>query len=52
MIRLYRVTYQNSLIGVFRAYSENDAVTQAYMKHGSASRYTGKSKDQFIAEVM
>lgn len=52
MLRLYRVTYQNNLIGVFRAFSEQDAVTQAYMNHGSASRYTGRSKDHFVAEVM
>jgi len=52
MLRLYRVTHRNNLIGVFRAYSENDAVTQAYMKHGSASRYTGISKDQLIAEIV
>lgn len=49
MINIYRVEYSGRYIGHFRAVSPSDAVNQAYMKTGSASRYTGRSRDNYKA---
>jgi len=49
MINLYKVYYQDKLIGLYRAYSSEDAIEQAYMKTGSASAYTGKARRLYHA---
>jgi len=49
MINIYRVEYMGTYVGYFRAMSPNDAINQAYMKTGSASRYTGRARDNYKA---
>jgi ribosomal protein L20A (L18A) len=53
MIGYYNVFYDGQLMvqGV-RAYSEQDAIEQVYMKTGSASAYTGKARRLYSASRM
>lgn len=50
MFRNYVVSYRGKFFGVVRAISENDAITQVYMKNGGASLYSGKSFSEFSAK--
>ena len=49
MFRFFWVYCRGKYLCCVKATSVSDAEQQAYMKHGSASRYTGKSKDDFKA---
>lgn len=49
MISIYKVYYQDELIGLYRAYSSEDAIEQAYMKTGCASAYSGKARRLYHA---
>jgi hypothetical protein len=51
MLNRYVIYLRGKFFGVVpRAYSENDAITQVYMKNGSASAYTGYSFSDFSAK--
>ena len=51
MMKYYRVFKDGTPVnGLVRAISENDAINQVYMKLGSASRFSGMSRDQLIAK--
>lgn len=52
MLRYYWVFCRDALVGCFKAVSKEDAEKQAYMKHGSASKYSGNGRDDFRAEVI
>ena len=49
MVRMYEVYCGGRYIGVYRAFSEKDAIEQAYMKTGSASAYTGNARHMYKA---
>jgi hypothetical protein len=51
MFHKYTIYYKGKFFGVVpRAVSENDAVTQVWMKNGSASKYSGPSFSDFSAK--
>ena len=51
MFKNYRVFKDGTPVnGVIRAVDENDAINQVYMKLGSASRFSGMSRDQLVAK--
>lgn len=52
MMHEYRVWYDNEVVFMCRAFSKDDAINRAYMKLGSASKYTGRSRDNFFAEKL
>ena len=49
MVGIYEVYCGERYIGVYRAFSEKDAIEQAYMKTGSASAYTGNARHMYKA---
>ena len=49
MVGMYEVYCNERYIGVYRAFSEKDAIQQAYMKTGSASAYTGNARHMYKA---
>jgi hypothetical protein len=49
MLRFYKVFLGEQFVGLYRGFSVKEAIDQAYMQHGSASRYTGNGKDAFTA---
>lgn len=49
MFKFFWIYCRGEYLCCVKATSASDAEQQAYMKHGSASRYTGKSKDDFKA---
>ena len=49
MVNTYAVYCGDRFIGYYRAYSENGAIEQAYMKTGSASAYTGNARHMYKA---
>lgn len=50
MMQYYKVYKKGgSMCVVVRAMSEEDAINQAYMKYGSASKYTGLGRTDFVA---
>ena len=50
MIQYYKVYKKgSSMFCVIRAMSEKDAIEQAFMKYGSASRYSGLGRNDFVA---
>jgi len=51
MFKYYRVFKDGYEVnGVVKAVNENDAINQVYMKLGSASRFSGMSRDQLVAK--
>jgi hypothetical protein len=52
MVRYYEVYCENRFIGVYRAMSADDAINQAYMKTGSASKYTGNGRHMYKAKEL
>lgn len=50
MINFYNVFEDGKYVTVVKAMSEKDACKQVYMKRGSASRYSGRSIDNYKAE--
>jgi len=52
MLRYYWVFCRGALVGCFKGTSKEDAENQAYMKHGSASKYSGNGRDDFRAEAI
>ena len=50
MISYYDVYSNGQYLNRVRAFSKDDAINQVYMKHGSASKYTGKSRNNFTAK--
>lgn len=50
MINFYNVFERGKYVTVVKAVSEKDACKQVYMKKGGASRYTGKSIEDYKAE--
>ena len=51
MMKYYRVFKDGTPVnGVVRAINENDAINQVYMKLGSASRFSGMSKNSLVAK--
>lgn len=50
MIKNYRVFKDGTPVnGVIRAVNEKDAINQVFMKLGSASRFSGMSREQLVA---
>ena len=50
MMKYYRVFKDGTPVnGVVRAINEKDAINQVYMKLGSASRFSGMSRDSLVA---
>lgn len=49
MVNIYAVYFKDTLVGYYRAFSENSAIEQAYMKTGSASAYTGPGRKDYVA---
>jgi len=52
MLRYYWVFCRGALVGCFKGTSKEDAENQAYMKHGSASKYSGNGRDDVRAEAI
>jgi len=52
MLRYYWVFCRDALVGCFKGVSKEDVEKQAYMKHGSASKYSGYGRGDFRAEVI
>jgi hypothetical protein len=52
MFKFYWISCRDQCLGCVKAVSKQDAENQAYMKHGSASRYTGNGRNHFRAELM
>lgn len=52
MMRFYWVYLRGEYLCCLKAMSPKDAEQQAYMKHGSASKYTGSSRSDFKAEAV
>lgn len=50
MVKMYEVYCGQRYIGIYRAFSETDAIEQAYMKTGSASAYTGNARHMYRAQ--
>jgi len=50
MTNFYNVFENGKYVTVVKAVSEKDACKQVYMKRGSASRFTGKSINNYTAE--
>jgi len=50
MMNYYNVFEDGKYVTVVKAISQKDACKQVYMKRGSASRYSGKSIDNYKAE--
>ena len=51
MFKYYRVFKDGYEVnGVVKAVNENDAINQVYMKLGSASRFSGMSRDRLVAK--
>ena len=51
MFKYYRVFKDGYEVnGVVKAVNENDAINQVYMKLGSASRFSGMSREQLVAK--
>ena len=49
MVRIYEVYCGERFVGQYRAFSEQSAIDQAYMKTGSASAYTGNARHMYKA---
>ena len=50
MFKNYRVFKDGTPVnGVIRAVDEKDAINQVFMKLGSASRFSGMSREQLVA---
>lgn len=49
MMHFYWIYCGDEYLCCVKAFSSSDAEKQAYMKHGSASRYTGRGRDDFRA---
>jgi len=45
----YNVFLSGKFVGTFKDFSQEGAINQAYMKFGSASRYTGAGRNSFTA---
>ena len=50
MVYYFWIFLNNQFLTCVRATSKEDAIEQAYMKHGSASKYTGEGREAFRAE--
>jgi len=51
MFKNYRVFKDGHPVnGVVRAINEQDAINQVFMKLGSASRFSGMSRDRLVAK--
>lgn len=51
MFKNYRVFKDGTPVnGVIRAIDEKDAINQVFMKLGSASRFSGMSREQLVAK--
>ncbi len=50
MFRIYEVYCENRFIGCFKDTSADGAINQAYMKTGSASKYTGNARHMYKAK--
>lgn len=49
-MRFYWLFRNGEYLCCIRAMSKKDAIEQAYMKWGSASKYTGSGRSAFTAE--
>jgi ribosomal protein L20A (L18A) len=49
MFNYYKVFLNDNLVGTFKDLSEEGAIDQAYIRFGSASRYTGAGRNSFTA---
>ena len=49
MFQFFWVYLRGEYVACIKAVSKEDAEKQAYMKHGSASRFSGYGKDDFEA---
>ena len=49
MFKFFWVFLNDQYLTCVKATSTEDAINQAYMKHGSASKYTGHGRDNFKA---
>ncbi len=50
MVRYYDVYCGDRYIGRYRDYTAQGAIDQAYMKTGSASKYTGNGRHMYKAK--
>lgn len=50
MFRIYEVYCEDRFIGNFKDSSADGAINQAYMKTGSASKYTGNARHMYKAK--
>jgi len=50
MFKFFWIFLDGKYLCCEKALSKKDAIEQAYMKHGSASKYTGPSRTAFTAE--
>ena len=50
MFRIYEVFCEDRFIGNFKDVSADGAINQAYMKSGSASKYTGNARHMYKAK--
>ena len=49
MFRVYEVYCEDRFVGNFKDLSADGAINQAYMKSGSASKYTGNARHMYKA---
>lgn len=52
MFKFYWIFLNDKYLCCEKALSEKSAIDQAYMKHGSASKYTGQNRSAFRAELL
>ena len=52
MIKYFWIFLNDKYLCCEQAPSKESAIEQAYMKHGSASKYTGNGRDAFRAELI
>ena len=50
MFKYFWVFLNDKYLACIKATSKEDAINQAYMAHGSASKYTGNGRSDFRAE--
>ena len=52
MVRTYEVYCGERYIGRYRAFNEEGAIEQAYMKTGSSSAYSGNARHMYKAKAV
>ena len=50
MFKYFWIFLDGKYLACIKATSKEDAINQAYMAHGSASKYTGNGRTAFRAE--